>query len=293
MITSCTKLFAVIGDPIEHSLSPILQNWLLERHDIDGRYVAFHVSPDKLAEAIKGMRALGICGLNVTVPHKEKVLAHLDELSPEARLLGSVNTIVNDNGMLCGFNTDVPGFIDSVAKVRRHFCKSRVLILGAGGAARAVVFALKKLDISELILCDLSLLDTEPLVRKCRSDFGLKNVSGMAIDDGRLSNIVGSCSVLINATPVGMSPHIGKSPLPKDIFLHSGMFVYNLIYNPMETQLLKEAKKAGAVIKNGLDMLIFQGVASMRIWTGKQIHLDESSLTEIRSILNDAMVDHE
>jgi shikimate dehydrogenase len=293
MISSQTKLYGVIGDPIGHSLSPILQNWLLDRYGIDGRYVAFQVTPDNLANAIHGMQALGIHGLNVTIPHKEKVLAYLTTLSPDAQLLGSANTILNKNGILHGFNTDVPGFINSVENLHQKFFQSRVIVLGAGGAARAVVYALKKLEISELVLCDLSLTETKPLEDKCRAEFGLTNVNSWAIDDPRLIDIVNSCSVLINATPVGMLPNTDRSPLPDNIPLHKEMLAYDLIYNPAQTKLLADAQKSGAIIKNGLDMLIFQGAASMSIWTDKQIDLEQSALNEIRYILNKAMIVHE
>jgi len=292
MITSKTKLYGVIGDPIEHSLSPILQNLLLERLQEDARYVAFHVSADNLADAIRGMRALGICGLNVTVPYKEKVLTHLDKISPQANLLGSVNTITNVNGTLHGYNTDVPGFTNSVANLRYKFNKGRVILIGAGGAARAVVFALKELNVSDLFLCDLSLEVTEPLVEKCRNEFEMENVQGVAIDDASLFDVIHSCSVLINATPVGMSPNVSKSPLPDNFALHRKMLVYDLIYNPAKTRLLLDAEKSGALIQNGLDMLIFQGVASMEIWTGQKIDVDEQLLHEIRITLNSAMVTH-
>lgn len=293
MISSKTQLFGVIGDPIEHSLSPFLQNWLIDRYHIDGRYTAFHVLPVDLADAIRGMRALGIHGLNVTVPHKEKVLAYLDNPSPEVRLVGSANTILNDNGFLQGFNTDVPGFINSVDQQFNFFKNARVLIIGAGGAARALAFALKSLLVSELILSDLSMKVTEPLLNKCRKEFGMSNVRGLSINDPEFAEIVPSCDVIINATPVGMAPHTDRSPLPAGIQLHQEMMVYDLIYNPAKTRLLSDAEKAGARIKNGVDMLIFQGVESMKIWTNKDIRLNNKALSELRSLLNNALSRYE
>jgi len=289
MIRSKTRLLGVIGDPIEHSLSPIFQNWLLHKIGFDACYVAFHVMPEKLEKAIQGMRALGVLGLNVTVPHKEKVIPYLDELETDVQVLGSANTILNEKGKLKCFNTDIPGFLKSVQDLDTFFKNEKAVILGAGGAAKAVAYALKKLAVRELIVCDLAIADTEAFIRKCLSEFGMDNVKGFAISDARLSEIIQSSSVLINATPVGMAPHKAQSPLPENIHLHKDMLVYDLIYNPSKTRLLQQAQKSGALIRNGLDMLIFQGIASMEIWAHVKINLNCQEINELRSILNKAM----
>jgi len=289
VIESSTRVYAVIGDPIEHSLSPALQNWLIRRFDLDAVYVAFRVIPDRLKACVDGIRALGLAGINVTVPHKQAVIAHVDRVSPEVERLGAANTLVPGAEGIEAHVTDPVGFLESLSGERERFRGAAVVLLGAGGAAQSVSYVLGRLGVAQLTLTDLESGRAERLADLAQRSFGLPRVTAMEAGSDSLSERLARADVIINATPVGMSPHTERSPIGESGLLHSKQLVYDLIYNPATTRLLADAAARGAAVKNGLDMLIEQGVASLRLWTGKPLRLGARERGQLRSYLQERL----
>lgn len=245
------EYFALFGKPVGHSLSPLMHNAAMTDLKYRGYYFAFQV--ENLAAAIQGVRGLGLRGVSVTMPFKEEVLSHLDEVDPAAARIGAVNTIVNDRGCLKGYNTDWLGMVESIEE---HFNISGkvVLILGSGGAARAAIYGIKARGGFPL-LAGRNRDKTMAMAGEWGIPFvGMGDVSQVRAD------------VLINTTPIGMAPDAGVSPLPKDV---PGNFpwVMDMIYRPVETQLLKDAREAGSAVIDGLGMFISQGMAQFKLWT--------------------------
>ena len=264
MISGTTRVLGVIGDPVAHTSSPAMHNAALKALGLDYVYVAFHVAPDALPQALAGMRALELAGLNVTVPHKQAVMAHLDEISPEAQAIGAVNTVCNRDGKLLGFNTDAFGIIESLkADGGMNSLPGRVVLLGAGGAARAILYALlAREEVAEVLLLNRTVEKAEAL--KGDLDGAGKVRIGSLADSGTIAD----AGLVINATSIGMHPHEETSPLADSSCLHGEMLVVDIVYNPLETTLMRQARSVGARTINGLGMLAWQGARSFEIWTG-------------------------
>ena len=264
MISGTTRVLGVIGDPVAHTSSPAMHNAALKALGLDYVYVAFHVAPDALPQALAGMRALELAGLNVTVPHKQAVMAHLDEISPEAQAIGAVNTVCNRDGKLLGFNTDAFGIIESLkADGGMDSLPGRVVLLGAGGAARAILYALlAREEVAEVLLLNRTVEKAEAL--KGDLDVAGKVRIGSLADSGAIAD----AGLVINATSIGMHPHEDTSPLADCSCLHAEMLVADIVYNPLETILMRQARSVGARAINGLGMLAWQGARSFEIWTG-------------------------
>ncbi len=288
MISARTKLFAVIGDPIAHSLSPVMQNRFISQFGLDAVYTAFHVKNSDLRACVDGMRAMGIRGLNVTVPHKEAVLPFVDQASEEVQLLGAANTLKNDDGRIIAFVTDPYGFEQSLAEKSR-FKDAGVLLFGAGGAAKSVAFALARLGVKKLIIHDLVDEKTRELVALCRDGFGLADVSALADLSADLNEVIAETPILINATAVGMHPLHEKSVIEDLAPVSKKHFCFDLVYNPGKTKFLRLAEKTGAAVQNGLDMLIFQGLKSLRIWTDEELELTPDQLGQVRRIMKEQL----
>lgn len=259
MISAATKLLGIFGFPVEHSLSPVMHNTVISKLGLDYVYTAFPVKPGELSHAVQALRVLNIKGVNVTVPHKEKVLEYLDEVSEEASKIGAVNTILNSGGRLTGFNTDYYGFLKSITEFTGVAGK-KVFMLGAGGAARAIFFALMDNGVGSLAIADLDSGKSESFktINYCRSRLTVIPINNMepALRD---------CDIFINATPVGMKQ---GAPSPVDVtLLQKDVFVYDLVYN-RKTQLSIDTAQHGGSYLNGLDMLVYQGAKSFEIWTG-------------------------
>jgi shikimate dehydrogenase len=258
MISGRTNITGIIGWPVEHTLSPAMHNAAFEALSLEYCYVPFPVRPDALEDAVRALKALNIRGVNVTVPHKERVLAYLDEIDPEAAFIGAANTIVNRDGRLIGYNTDGRGFIQSLAENSIDPVGKDVLIIGAGGAARAVGYTLVR-KVKSLALSGRTESKVQNLVR----DLNKINNSVSVPDD---SSAVGNYDVIINATPLGLKD---DDLLPLDTSgLKPGQVVYDLIYK--KTPLLDEATRKGCITFDGLGMLLWQGALSFEIWTGKR-----------------------
>ncbi len=292
VISARTKLFAVIGDPVAHSLSPVMQNWFIRQFGLDAVYTAFHVRNSDLRACVDGLRAMGIGGLNVTVPHKEAVLPFIDHASKAVELLGAANTLKNDDGRIRAFVTDPYGFEQSLVEKSR-FKDAGVLMFGAGGAAKSVAYALARLGVKKLIIHDLVEDKTRELVKLCRERFGLADVSSLADVSVNLNDVIAETPILINATAVGMHPLHEKSVIEDFAPVSEKHFCFDLVYNPAKTRFLRLAERAGAAVQNGLDMLIFQGLQSLRIWTDEELQLTPGQLKHVRMIMNEQLGIHE
>jgi len=259
----------IIGYPIAHSISPIFQQAALDHCGIDATYQAYEVAPDDVGRFVNDLRRDGAWGINVTVPHKEAVIPHLDEVDDWATAAGAVNTIVNRDGRLTGHNTDGLGFLRALQDEGGFVPEgSRVLILGAGGAARGVVLALSRAKVATLIIANRTLERAQRLADLAHS----ADTEGIAIPlDGKdLTEAAGAADLIVNCTTIGMShgPDEAGSPLPAES-ITSTVLVNDLVYNPLETPLLKAAAQAGATCLGGLLMLVYQGPAAFEMWTGR------------------------
>lgn len=274
MVRTSTGTLGIIGDPISHSLSPTLHGHLIDRFGLDLCYHAFRVPPPQLRAAIEGVRGFGFRGLNVTVPHKEKVIPFLDDLDPQARQIGAVNTVENRDGRLIGYNTDVSGFLESLQRYGIELEGRRAAVIGAGGSARAVVAALISAGIAYVELYNRTRDRALALARHFGERTGFQRFSVGNLNVDGPSDELADVDILINATALGIPPYLGRTPVSLR-HLRPGMVVYDLIYRPEKTRLLEIAEEAGATGIGGLCMLILQGVASLRIWTGLELSVDE------------------
>jgi shikimate dehydrogenase len=261
-----TAVYAVIGDPIAHSLSPAMQNAAFEALKLDCVFLAFKVASAEVENALHGVRGLGIRGLNVTMPDKNAVIAHLDEVDETAKFLGSVNTILNEDGKLRGFSTDGAGAHRALEENGASLAGKKLVLLGGGGAARAIAFALAK-EVGALVLLNRTPEKTAGLAEALNQKFRKKVTAG-SLSPSAIQENLRDADVLINATSVGMHPNASQS-LVKPEWLKPSLTVMDIVYNPLETKLAKDAKAAGAKVVSGLEMLIYQGAASFEIWTGK------------------------
>ena len=265
-INGGTKLYALLGSPVNHSLSPVIHNCAFRLLNINAVYLAFDVKD--LKEAVNGLKTLNVQGFNVTVPYKESIVPLLDDISDEAKTIGSVNTVINQNGRWIGYNTDASGFSKTMEPYRSVIQDQSVLILGSGGSARAVMYALlKDYNAKEIFVYNrtrdraLKLIEAFNAIQ---SEVPLRFVPDPAIrDDTRL---------LINTTSVGLTAR--ESLIPAGSF-RQDMLAYDLIYEPSETRFLQDARFAGATGINGLDMLIEQAAAAFTLWTGLDMPVEE------------------
>lgn len=263
-VIALKKKFGLLGHPVGHSMSPIMHERAYEQLDLEASYQAYDVAPEKLEEAIQRMRKEGIAGFNVTIPHKVAVMDFLDEIDEEAKQIGAVNTILNQDGILTGYNTDGRGYIQSLRSLVGDLKKHRVLVLGAGGAARAVVAVLLQHDPQSIVIANRTEEKAETLINLFThtTEVDLRS-SSIAKAAARLEEY----TIIINTTSVGMSPHVEDMPISLER-LSSQTVVSDLIYNPLETRLLKEAKKRGATTDNGVGMFVQQAILSIQHWTG-------------------------
>ncbi|SNB45844.1 shikimate dehydrogenase [Geobacter sp. DSM 9736] len=272
-ITGSTRILGIIGWPVEHSLSPFMQNAALRQLGLDWVYVPFPVAPELLGQAVAGLRALNVAGFNVTIPHKSSIIPYLDALSPEASLIGAVNTVKREEDRLVGYNTDCTGFISSLRRdLGLEPEGARVVVVGAGGAARAAVTGLCQESVSSLLLVNRTEERGEELIRRVRTEFPhiqLRSASLRSLQDG---DVLASADLIVNTTSIGMG---GSSFSGFDLSsMKSGGGVYDMVYVPAETPLLAAARGLGLKTANGLGMLAAQGEAALRLWTGAEIPAD-------------------
>ena len=268
-IKGSTNIVGLIGHPVEHSFSPPMHNAAFEKLGMDYAYVAFDVEPQNLKSAIDGAKSLGIRGLNVTIPHKIEVMQYLDEIDEVAGLIGAVNTI--DFKDMKGYNTDGIGAVRAIEEVTSIKDKN-VVIAGAGGASRAISFYIAKYGASRLTILNRNVEKAQKLASDVSNSGLIDDVEADSISE--IASLLDDADILINTTPVGMHPNVNDEPIASASDMHDDLVVFDAVYNPNETGLLKEAVKAGAEPVFGIKMLLYQGAESFRIWTGADAPVD-------------------
>jgi len=285
-LTGKTKLCGLIGDPVEHTMSPAMHNAAFARMGLDFVYVPFRVKPEDLTQAVAGMKAFNIRGLNVTIPHKVAIIPLLDELDPLAERIGAVNTVVNDGGVLQGFNTDAIGFLEALMQRGVEPKGKKVVVLGAGGAGRAASFVLAERGAQLLILNRRQELGwAEELAEQLTQAFG-KEVRAMELTDGNLAQALEGAYILVNATSVGMTPNTDETPSGADM-LKPSLVVFDVVYNPVKTKLMRQAEQIGAQTISGLEMLVWQGALAFELWTGAKPPIELMRKEVLRSLGQD------
>ncbi|OGO24654.1 MAG: shikimate dehydrogenase [Chloroflexi bacterium RBG_16_50_9] len=272
-ITGKTKICGVIGDPIAHTVSPAMHNAAFQSIGLDYVYVPFRVASEELGKAVAGIRAMNIRGLNVTIPHKVAIIPMLDGLDPLAEKIGAVNTIVNNEGNLRGYNTDATGFLQALLEKGVEPEGRNIVILGAGGASRAVTHVLVVRGARLTVLNRrLELGWAEALAGEILDDLNIE-VKVLELGDDNLARALDGAEILVNTTSVGMLPNIEETLVPVQL-LSPDIVVFDIVYNPIRTRLLREAAAAGARIIGGVDMLAWQGAQAFEKWTGQPAPLE-------------------
>ncbi|MGK9476760.1 shikimate dehydrogenase [Melioribacter sp. OK-6-Me] len=271
-----TKIIGIIGHPIKHSFSPLMHNLAFELTGLNYIYLPFDVPPTMLKDSLKGMIALGIKGFNVTIPLKEKVIPLLKDISEEANIIGAVNTIVNDEGILRGYNTDVLGVIESLNPYKEELQNSIVTVIGAGGAARSVIYALiRHFKVERINIVNR----TEQIAESLKEYFSTKmlfsNIKAYPLVPPDLVDTFNSSKLIVNTTSMGMFPDIDDAATTIPESFNDEQIVFDVVYTPIKTKLLKLAESRGARIITGLMMFVEQGAKSFELWTGEEMPKDK------------------
>lgn len=273
-ISGHTRLACLLGSPVAHSISPAMHNEAFDQLGIDCRYLAFDVGVDSLPAAVKGLRAMDVLGFNLTMPDKNLMCELCDELSPAARIGGAVNTVKNEHGKFIGYTTDGIGFMDACKDAEFNIIGKKMTLLGAGGAASAILIQAALDGVREISVFSIhdnfwdramgivQTLNAETSCRVTLYDFD---------DPAILKHEIADSAILVNGTSVGMAPNTDACIIPDDSFLRKELMVFDVIYNPEETKLLQMARKVGCGTANGLYMLLYQGAAAFKIWTGQEM----------------------
>ena len=271
-ISSDTKVVAIYGFPISHSLSPVMQNSGFIKLGLEFIYIPFKVEPADLKDAVTALKALNFKGANITVPHKEEVLDYLDEVTEDAFLIGAVNVIENARGRLIGHNTDCIGFIKAIKEAGvSDISKARVVVIGAGGASKAACVGLLREKVKKLVIANRTERKAQLLRENFKKRFAKAKISVSPMKKDDLKKEFENCDLLVNTTSVGMKDDSLNLPIES---LKKGALVYDMVYNPPKTKLLKKAEKLGYKIENGLNMLLYQGTEAFEIWTKEKAPTD-------------------
>lgn len=273
-ITGHTRLTGLLGSPVSHSISPMMHNESFRQLGLDFVYLAFDVGTDTLEKAVEGLRALNVRGFNLTMPDKNRMSELCDKLSPAAEIIGAVNTVVNDNGIFTGYTTDGIGYMRAVADAGHDIIGKKMTLLGAGGAATAVLVQAALDGVSEISV--FSIRDSfferaERTVAALNERTNCKVTLYDFEDESILRREIGDSAILTNGTSVGMAPNTDRSIITDSTMFHKDLIVSDVIYNPRETKLLKLAKEAGCATFNGLYMLLYQGAEAFKLWTGQDM----------------------
>jgi len=276
--------FGVIGHPIEHSLSPVMHNSVFKHLGLGYEYLKFDVHPKDLGKFIENCKENNFIGLNVTIPHKISVIRFLDKISEEARLINAVNTIKFEDKTAIGFNTDGLGCVRALLEWIEEIKGKRILVLGAGGASRAISFQLA-IEGADLLISNRTYDRALTLGNEIREKVG-KRVEIVKFSHDEMKNFINDIDVLINATSVGMFPKVDEIPIPEDLlkFLNEDAVVMDIVYNPIETKLLREAKALGFKTVDGVGMLVYQGAESLRIWLDIEAPIDLMRRVVVREL---------
>lgn len=272
-IDGYTRLAAVVANPIKHSISPFIHNSAFEATNTNGVYLAWEVDATELAETVANIRRYQMFGINLSMPYKEQVIPYLDQLSAEACLIGAVNTVVNREGTLIGYNTDGKGFFKSLPSFK--ISRKRLVLLGAGGAAKAILAQAILDGVSQIsvFVRSSSMEKTRPYLEKIQNATGFR-VDLLALEDVQdLQDSITKADLLVNATSVGMDG--SSQPIPTSIVLPEKLLVADVIYQPFETPFLKWARNQGNQSINGLGMLLYQAAEAFELWTGKEMPTDQ------------------
>lgn len=276
-ITGHTGLLCLLGSPVAHSISPAMHNEACRLLDLDYRYLAFDVPENQMPKAVEGLRTMGVRGWNITMPGKNIMCELADKVSPASEISGACNTIVNDNGVLTAYTTDGVGFMSAVAECGVNIIGENMTLLGAGGAATAILVQAALDGLKEIHVFNvkdafyeraeriIALLNERTSCKVTLNDFSDQEILRSAIAESR---------ILVNGTSVGMAPRVDNTIISDPAMFRPDLFVFDCVYNPMETRLLREAKTAGCQTANGLYMLLYQGAASFKLWTGLDMPVD-------------------
>lgn len=266
-VSAQTKVLCVIGHPIEHSMSPVMHNAAISDLNLDYIYLAFDIFPSNLSLVVKGFRAFNIMGINVTIPFKQKILKYLDEIEPMAQKIGAVNAIKNDEGYLIGRNTDAEGAMKAFLDAGYSLPGKNILLLGAGGAARAIAYIMAE-EAKKIVIANRTIKKAIKIANELKKYFNT-NIEVQNNSASVLKEESKKADILINTTPIGMHPNVQLSPINAE-FLHEDLIVYDIVYNPLETKLIRDATEKGCKTIGGLDMLVNQGALSFEWWTNKK-----------------------
>lgn len=271
-----TQVLGLIGHPIKQTYSPFIHNLAFELLDLNYIFLPFDVPASNLRNALKGVISLGVKGLSVTIPHKENIVTHLHNVSEEASIIGSVNTVVNDLGKLIGYNTDVYGIFETLSPHKDSIVGNEVTIVGAGGAARAVIYALLRFfKPSQINIVNRTEQRAETLKRYFNDKMKFDNFKSFELFPPDLVEVFRNSSLIVNATSVGMYPEIDDTIINLNNAFVKEQIVFDLVYNPPQTQLLSIAKSEGAIALDGMKMLVYQGAKAFELWTGQQMPVEK------------------
>jgi len=271
-----TKIIGVMGHPIKHSYSPLMHNLSFELAGLDYIYLPFDVPTTGLNDALKGMTALGIKGFNITIPHKEKISQYLTEVSEEANIIGAVNTVVNDNGILHGYNTDVDGIIATLSDYKDRITDSEVSIIGAGGAARSVIYTLiRNFKVRKINIVNRTYEKAESLKEYFSTKMLFDKIKTFELIPPDVTKVFKNSKLIINTSSIGMFPNEDDAPTMIAGSFNSKQIVFDVVYNPVKTKFLALAEEQGATVLDGLTMFVEQGARSYELWTGEKMPVEK------------------
>jgi len=285
MMNTTKKQVALIGYPIAHSLSPAMQNAAFAEVGLDWTYKLLPTKEDEFEATLESLSAQNVVGGNITMPHKQAVIPHLSSISDDARIMGAVNTFRIEDGEIHGYNTDGIGFVNALKAARHDLSGMRVVILGAGGAARSAIYSLADAGAAQIVVVNRTVSHGVKLTDAMSAAFPGCDIGFRPLSSETLSNVsIEQVDLLVNATPVGMEPDENESLWPADLPFPETAICYDVIYKPVKTLFLKQAEAAGHPTLNGIGMLVHQGVVGFEIWTGKKVSVETMTQACIKAL---------
>ena len=271
-----TQIVGLLGHPIKHTFSPFIHNIAFEMKKLDYIYLPFDVPPANLKNAIKGIIALGVKGFNVTIPHKENMIDFMNNVSEEASIVGSINTVVNEMGKLNGYNTDVTGILETLNPYKKEISGEIVSVVGSGGAARAVIYTLiRHFKPKKIFLINRTEQRAESLKSYFKAKMKFDGFSTKELFPPNLVKIFNDSKLIVNSTPVGMYPESDDSITTLEDSFTKDQLIFDLVYNPPKTKLMRIAESKGAITLDGVNMLVYQAAGAFKLWTGEELPIDK------------------